>query len=121
MQPRPVSRASAEHYTWGGQCDGWHLVKDDMLSVIEEQMPAGAFEVLHYHGHAQQFFFVLSGEAVMEVEGCGIRLTAREGLRIPPGVPHQIRNDSREPVHFLVISQPPSHGDRMAVGRKGKS
>jgi mannose-6-phosphate isomerase-like protein (cupin superfamily) len=120
MQARPVSRATAEHYTWGGQCDGWHLVKDDKLSVIEEQMPAGASEVTHYHERAQQFFFVLSGEAVMEVEGCGIRLAAREGLRILPGVSHQIRNESREPVHFLVISQPPSHADRVIVERREK-
>jgi mannose-6-phosphate isomerase-like protein (cupin superfamily) len=118
MQPRPVSRATAEHYNWGDQCDGWHLVKDEQFSVIEEQMPPGACEVLHYHGRAQQFFFVLSGEAVMEVEGCGIRLTACEGLHILPGVPHQLRNESKEPVHFLVISQPPSHGDRIVAGKK---
>lgn len=120
MQARPVSRATAEHYTWGDQCDGWHMVKDKELSVIEEQMPAGACEVLHYHGQAQQFFFVLSGEAVMEVDGCEIRLAAREGSRILPGVPHRIRNESREPVQFLVISQPPSHGDRVVVGRDPK-
>jgi len=115
MQLHPVSRATAEHYTWGDNCDGWHLVKDEKLSVIEEQMPAGTAEVLHYHGRAQQFFFVLSGEAVMEVEGCETRLSAREGLRILPGVRHQIRNVSNDPVQFLVISQPPSHGDRVVV------
>ena len=78
-------------------------------------MPAGTSEVQHYHQRAQQFFFVLSGEAVMEVEGRDVRLAAREGLRILPGVPHRIRNESTEPVHFLVISQPPSHGDRVVV------
>jgi mannose-6-phosphate isomerase-like protein (cupin superfamily) len=31
---------------------------------------------------------------------------------IPAGTPHQIRNDSDGEVHFLVISHPPSHGDR---------
>jgi mannose-6-phosphate isomerase-like protein (cupin superfamily) len=120
MQPRPVSRATAEHYSWGDGCDGWYLVKHEKLSVIEEQMPAGTSEVLHYHGRAQQFFFVLSGEAVMEVEGCEIQLVAREGLRILPGVPHRIRNESKEPVQFLVVSQPPSHGDRVIVGREAK-
>jgi mannose-6-phosphate isomerase-like protein (cupin superfamily) len=115
MQPCPVSRTTAEHYTWGDLCDGWHLIKDEKLSVIEEQMPAGASEVLHHHGQAQQFFFVLSGEAVMEVDGCETRLSACEGLRIPPGVRHQIRNESKDSVQFLVISQPPSHGDRVVV------
>jgi mannose-6-phosphate isomerase-like protein (cupin superfamily) len=86
---------------------------DEKLSVIEEQMPVGASEILHYHSRAQQFFFVLSGEAVMEVDGCETRLVAREGLHIPPGVRHLIRNVSSAPLRFLVISQPPSHGDRV--------
>jgi mannose-6-phosphate isomerase-like protein (cupin superfamily) len=121
MQPRQVSRATAEHYIWGDQCDGWHLVKDGKLSVIEEQMPPGTSEVLHCHERAQQFFFVLSGEAVMEVEGCETRLVAREGLRILPGVHHRIGNESREPVQFLVISQPPSHGDRVVAAKDVKA
>jgi mannose-6-phosphate isomerase-like protein (cupin superfamily) len=120
MSPHSVSRATAEHYNWGDQCDGWHLVKDDQLSVIEEQMPAGTAEVRHYHVRSQQFFLVLSGEAVMEVDGCEMRLAARQGLRILPGVPHRIRNESRDPVQFLVISQPPSHGDRVIAGRDAK-
>ena len=115
MQLLPVSRATAERYTWGQNCDGWHLVRDEQLSVIEEEMPAGTSEVLHYHGRAQQFFFVLSGEAVMDVDGREVRLTAREGMHISPGIRHQIRNVSKQPVQFLVISQPPSHGDRVPV------
>jgi mannose-6-phosphate isomerase-like protein (cupin superfamily) len=115
MQPRPVSRATAEHYIWGDGCNGWHLVKDETLSVIEERMPAGTSEVLHYHARAQQFFFVLSGQAVMKVDGRETLLSAREGQQIPPGVSHQVRNDSEVPLEFLVISQPPSHGDRVVV------
>ncbi len=115
MQLRPIRCEDAEHYTWGKICDGWHLVKDAALSVIEEQMPAGAAEVLHYHERAQQFFFILSGEAVMDVDGQQVRLTARSGIHVAPGVRHQIRNVSQVPVRFLVISQPPSHGDRVVV------
>lgn len=111
----PISRASAEHYTWGGSCDGWHLVKDTALSVIEEQMPPGTSEVLHYHKRCQQFFYLLSGEAVMEAESREVRLCAGEGVHILPGVRHQIRNASNQPARFLVISQPPSHGDRVVV------
>jgi mannose-6-phosphate isomerase-like protein (cupin superfamily) len=115
MQPRQVSRATAEHYTWGDQCDGWHLVKDERLSVIAERMPPGTAEVRHYHACSQQFFWILAGEAVMEVDGSEIRLAAGEGLRVHPGTPHQIRNHAQEPVQFLVISEPPSHGDRVVV------
>jgi mannose-6-phosphate isomerase-like protein (cupin superfamily) len=112
---KPTSRANSDHYTWGQSCDGWHLVKDSTLSVIQEKMPPATAEARHYHQNAQQFFFILSGEAVMAVETEQITLRTGEGLHIPPGIPHQIQNLSDHPVEFLVISQPPSHGDRMTL------
>lgn len=113
-QPRPgcVSRENAEHYRWGNDCDGWHLVKDSGLSVIEEFMPPGAAEVRHYHGRAQQFFYILSGEILIEIEGENTLVPAGSGIRILPGTRHQVRNPSAGPVRFLVISEPPSHEDR---------
>jgi mannose-6-phosphate isomerase-like protein (cupin superfamily) len=107
-----VSRNSAEHYRWGTDCDGWHLVKDKELSVIEEFMPSGAAEVRHHHERAQQFFYILSGEVLMEIEGQTTLVPAGSGIRVPAGLKHQIRNPSSAAVRFLVISQPPSHGDR---------
>ena len=107
-----ISKATAEHYIWGKDCDGWHLVTNPQLSVIQERMPAGTAEVRHFHRHAQQFFYVLAGKATMQVDGRTQVLSAGEVIWIPAGTSHQMRNDSGEEVHFLVISQPPSHGDR---------
>jgi mannose-6-phosphate isomerase-like protein (cupin superfamily) len=112
MEITAISKSTAEHYIWGNRCDGWHLVKNPKLSVIQERMPAGTAEVRHFHHHAQQFFYILAGEAVMKVDGRLIVMTAGEGAWIPPGIPHQMKNDSGDELHFLVISQPPSHGDR---------
>ena len=112
---KPISRVSAEHYIWGANCDGWHLVKNEMLSVIEEQMPPGTSEVRHYHRRAQQFFFILAGSAEMELDGDKLVLTAGEGLHIAPEMVHRISNAAGEPLRFLVISQPPSHGDRLVA------
>jgi mannose-6-phosphate isomerase-like protein (cupin superfamily) len=50
----------------------------------------------------------------MEANGEGIILMTGQGLAIPPGSRHQFRNHSDQPVRFLVISQPPSHGDRVS-------
>ena len=111
-QSSSVSRENAEHYRWGDDCDGWHLVKDESLSVIEEFIPSGASEVRHYHRKAQQFFYILSGEVMMEVEGRTTLLRAGAGIRVLPGARHQISNPSSSAARFLVISQPPSHGDR---------
>jgi hypothetical protein len=54
--PTVVQKAGAEHYVWGGVNDGWHLVKRDDLSVIEERLQPGSREVRHYHERARQFF-----------------------------------------------------------------
>lgn len=111
-----VSQDNAEQYTWGTVCDGWHLLKSGGLSVIQERVPPGAAEVLHYHEKAHQFFFVLSGEATMETEQERLVLRSHQGLSVPPGVHHRLRNEGAEVLSFLVISSPMAHGDRVLVG-----
>ena len=111
--PAPISVANAEHYTWGATCDGWHLVRSAELSVIQERMPAGTSEVRHRHAIARQFFYVLDGELELEVDGNVHALATGAGVEVAPGAPHQAINRSGAPVSFLVVSQPPSHGDRL--------
>ncbi len=108
-----IDRSTAEHYTWGTVCDGWHLVKRADLSVITERVPPGAKEVRHFHGTARQFFYILSGGAVIEVSGERIQLDEGQGIEITPCVAHQFMNESDKDVHFLVISHPSTKGDRV--------
>jgi len=116
MPTEAVSIGNAEHYTWGGlkgtDCDGWHLVRSAGLSVIEERMPPGTAERRHLHRVARQFFYVLAGELTLEVEGREVLLKAGQGLEIAPGDAHRAMNKGPAEVRMLVISQPPSHGDR---------
>lgn len=108
-----VSVENAEHYIWGEVCDGWHLLKREDMSVIQERVPAGGAEVLHYHAKARQFFYILEGEGTMVFEEEVIVLKKGQGIEIAPQVKHQFRNQSNADVHFLVISVPPTHGDRV--------
>jgi quercetin dioxygenase-like cupin family protein len=108
-----TSIENAEHYTWGNQCDGWHLLRTDSLSVIQECMPPGTAEQLHYHQHAQQVFYILSGTATFEVEGELKIVNAGQSIHIPKGTKHLIQNNGETDLHFLVISEPKSHGDRI--------
>ncbi len=110
-----VDSSNTEHYSWGINCDGWHLVKRDDLSIITERVSPGESEQRHFHNCSRQFFYILGGEAVIEVGGERKILYALQGIEIPPGVPHQFRNESSLEVTFLVISAPRSHGDRVAV------
>ncbi|MEH2094663.1 MULTISPECIES: cupin domain-containing protein [unclassified Nostoc] len=85
----------------------------------------------HYHQRClrratttHQFFFILSGKATLEIDGSRQVLSQHEGVEVPPNVPHQILNESDaygwlrlRDLEFLVISQPPSHGDRILSDR----
>lgn len=110
-----VSKKTARHYVWGGNCDGWGLVETDSLSVIEERIPPGGGEVLHYHEQAQQLFYVLAGVAAFKADGVETMLRPGEGYHVQPGVRHRIGNPGTVDLHFLVVSQPKSHGDRVNV------
>jgi len=117
MPTSVISIATAEHYKWGGaqntDCDGWYLVGAESLSVIEELMPAGTSESRHYHKAARQFFYVLEGELTIEVEHHLFPVRHGEGIEVHPGQAHQAMNRSDRPLRMLVISQPPSHEDRV--------
>ncbi|MBI5029863.1 MAG: cupin domain-containing protein [Chloroflexi bacterium] len=108
-----ISKANAEHYTWGNNCDGWRLVNRMDLSVIHECMPPGTSEVRHYHQTARQFFFVLSGVATLEIDGQRELLHAQQGVEVAPSVPHQMMNESENATEFIVISHPTTQGDRV--------
>jgi mannose-6-phosphate isomerase-like protein (cupin superfamily) len=108
-----TSTENAEHYIWGEKCDGWHLLKSDGLSVIQERMPPGTGEQLHYHEHAQQVFFVMSGVATFEVGTEVNTVITNQSIHIAPGIKHRILNNGDDDLHFLVISEPKAHGDRV--------
>lgn len=101
------------HYQWGARCDGWNLVDNPDLSVKQERMPAHTSEQMHYHQRAQQFFFILQGEAVFEIEGERVPLGPSQGLQIKPGKRHRIINASDQDLEFLLASQPSTAGDRV--------
>ena len=110
-----VDTGNARHDVWGEACDGWHLLEGDDLSVIEERVPPGAVEVRHRHARSRQFFYVLEGEATLELDGVAHVLRRGEGLHVPPGTAHQLRNASGADIRCLVVSAPKSHGDREAI------
>lgn len=108
-----VSLENTEHYIWGEICDGWHLLKRDDMSVIQERVPSGGVEVMHYHKVARQFFYILEGDGMMVFEDHEITLKKGDGIEIAPQLNHQFKNQSDADVHFLVISVPATRDDRV--------
>jgi mannose-6-phosphate isomerase-like protein (cupin superfamily) len=113
--PEPTSTQNGEHYVWGEVCDGWHLLKESDLSVIQERVPPGKGESRHFHSKARQFFFVISGTATMEFEAGTVTFSAGQGLHVAPGSSHRFVNASQDEVVFIVVSAPTTRGDRTNV------
>lgn len=110
-----ISVENAEHYIWGVNCDGWHLAKSAALSVIQERVPPNSSEVRHLHNRAEQFFYVLSGVATLEVAGTICTVKPGQGIHILAGIAHALSNRDPLQLEFLVISTPPSHDDRVEI------
>ena len=104
-----------QQYKWGNDCDAYVLVDEPQLNVKLEQMPAGASELMHFHASVQQFFYVLAGEATMEIDKKMLALKKSEGVLIKPGAVHRIMNTGNETLRFVVTSQPGVGSDRTNV------
>lgn len=109
------SKENSEHYIWGNQCDSWILKNTQALTVKQEKMPAGTSEKLHYHEMAEQFFYILQGEAVFFINEEKFWVKQNESISIPPRAKHFISNESEAEIEFLVISNPPTDYDRIEI------
>ena len=108
-----INKKNSARYSWGDNCSRWHLVNSQHLSIIEELMPPKTKEKRHYHNFSEQFFQILGGTALFELEDKEIEVGAGSGMYILPQQKHSIRNDKSEDLQFIVISYPPAHEDRV--------
>jgi len=111
--PEKVSKENAAHYKWGNDCDGWRLKNENNFTVIVESMPAGSAETKHLHQKSDQFFYCLEGHLTIQVKDGNQILFAHEGITIPAGIPHKVRNVSDGKVSFLLVSCPDTQEDRI--------
>jgi mannose-6-phosphate isomerase-like protein (cupin superfamily) len=115
MTEKIIDKETAEHYTWGNNCDSWVLANTDGLSIKQESMPGNTREQLHFHNHAQQFFFILNGFATFYIDDNKIIVHPQKGLLINPKTKHYIANETQYQLDFLVISQPTTNNDRITI------
>lgn len=106
---------SVKEETWGTNCSHWTLMEDKNLVVMQEKMPPGTQDELHYHEQATQFVYVLRGELQLDMNGKIVTLASQQGLAILPKIPHRVINNSKVEAHFLLISAPGHTEDRVLV------
>lgn len=106
---------NSDHYVWGNGCDSWILKDTQNLSVKQEIMPSGTAEKLHFHREAEQYFYILKGEAVFYIDEEKFSVKAGESITVLPKSKHYISNESEEELEFLVVSSPSTNNDRTEV------
>jgi mannose-6-phosphate isomerase-like protein (cupin superfamily) len=76
-------------------------------SLAEATLEPGQATQRHYHGESEEIYFVLEGEAEMELDDDRARVEDGQAIPIPPGAWHQIRNVGERPLRILCCCSPP--------------
>lgn len=83
-------------------------------SLAEACIPVGRPTERHYHKLSEEFYFILEGSGIMEVDGENQTVQPGDGILIPPGAWHQIT--ATENLRLLCCCAPPySHEDTYFV------
>ncbi len=79
-------------------------------SLAEATVPAASATQRHYHKLSEEFYFILEGTGIMEIDGEQREVTAGDAILIPPGAWHQISASTT--LRFLCCCAPPyAHED----------
>ncbi|HWB03424.1 MAG TPA: cupin domain-containing protein [Verrucomicrobiales bacterium] len=79
-------------------------------SLAEATVPKGGSTQRHYHKLSEEFYFILEGSGVMEIDGEARDVASGDAILIPPGAWHQIT--ATETLRFLCCCAPAySHED----------
>jgi mannose-6-phosphate isomerase-like protein (cupin superfamily) len=79
-------------------------------SLAEACVPAGSATQRHYHKISEEFYFLLEGHGIMEINGESRSVGPGDAILIPAGAWHTIQ--AIEPLRFLCCCAPPyAHED----------
>ena len=80
-------------------------------SLAEATLPPGTATQRHYHRVSEEFYYLLEGSGLMEIDGATRTVGPGDAILIPPGAWHQI-TAGNTPLRFLCCCAPPyAHED----------
>lgn len=103
-----------EHFTAGDTCS-----VAEVMHPVRKKLPFGSYSLAHAtvapHGRTAQHklvkssetYYILSGHAVLFVDGEEVELSAGRAVAIAPSAVQHIENESDEELEFLCIVTPP--------------
>jgi mannose-6-phosphate isomerase-like protein (cupin superfamily) len=74
-------------------------------SLAEASIPAGGATERHWHRDSEEFYFILEGRGVMEIDGEEREVGTGDAILIPAGAWHRIH--AAADLRFLCCCSPP--------------
>ena len=74
-------------------------------SLAEATLPPGGSTERHYHKVSEEFYYVLKGRGMMEIDGEKREVGPGDAILIPAGAWHEI--SAQEAMQFLCCCAPP--------------
>ena len=94
----------------GGGALSKRLPRGDVLGATVYELGPGNFAVYHFHHGAEELMIVLRGSPTLRGPDGDRVLEEGEVVHFPPGPAgaHGIRNDTDDPVRYVMVSDHPS-------------
>lgn len=84
----------------------------ELQSLAEATLPPGGATQRHYHKVSEEFYFILEGTGLMELNGETKTVAPGDAILIPRTAWHQITADEGQTLRLLCCCAPPySHED----------
>src|SRR5688500_10826248 len=65
-------------------------------SLAEARVPIGGSTMEHYHGRAEEIYYITAGQGRMRIEGETAEVKAGDAIAIPAGKKHKLWNTGPE-------------------------
>ncbi len=108
-----IKLSDLERYQWANEGEAWRLCFDHELSILKERMAQGVSESLHSHKMAKQWFYIVKGKALFELNGKFHEVNQDECFVVEPTQIHRIENIGNIDLEFILISKPNTIDDRI--------
>ncbi len=85
-------------------------------SLAEATLVPGAATAPHFHPVTEEIYYILRGTGRVQIGTVAQDVQVGDGIIIPPGAPHTIRNTGSEDLVFLCCCAPAyNHNDTVLV------
>lgn len=87
-------------------------------TLAEARLPAGASTTPHFHPRAEEIYYLLEGEARMQIGRVQRDVRAGDAIAIAPGQVHSVTNTGKGVLKFLCCCAPGyEHDDTVIVDK----